>query len=163
MRLHSLPYWLERLSFFLWIAFTIFTISITGVGLEGIIFNMLMGAASPIDFQIAMVVMGTVGTAISMIWRQVGIDHLHYSEHDDIVSFEDEESRAFILKGLIRKVEMSTGVDRTDARASAKTWLAENLASLDEEELQLARTHLGYLLPMERRSAPARAGMSRQI
>ncbi len=160
MRLHSLPIWLERLSFFLWIAFTIFSISLAGVGLEGAIFNVLMSGTPPVDSQVVMIIAGTVGTAVSMMWRQVGIDHFHYSEHDDFVSFEEEDSRAFILKGLIRKVEMSTGHDRTEARAHAKTWLSENLSALDEEELQLATTHFGYLLPVDRKlPTPNRAGM----
>jgi hypothetical protein len=52
-----------------------------------------------------------------------------------------------VLKGLIREVEESSGYTRNDARAKAKAWLEDNVASLGENEIFLAKTHFSYLLP----------------
>jgi hypothetical protein len=52
-----------------------------------------------------------------------------------------------VLKGLIREVENSSGYTRNDARAKAKAWLEDNVASLGENEIFLAKTHFSYLLP----------------
>jgi len=54
-----------------------------------------------------------------------------------------------VLKHLIRDVEESSGYTRNDARAKAKAWLVENVTSLGENEIFLAKTHFSYLLPPE--------------
>ena len=54
-----------------------------------------------------------------------------------------------VHKHLIREVEESSGYTRNDARAKAKAWLVENVTSLGENEIFLAKTHFSYLLPPE--------------
>jgi len=54
-----------------------------------------------------------------------------------------------VLKRLIREVEESSGYTRNDARAKAKAWLVENVTSLGENEIFLAKTHFSYLLPAD--------------
>jgi hypothetical protein len=54
-----------------------------------------------------------------------------------------------VLKHLIREVEESSGYTRNDARAKAKAWLVENVTSLGENEIFLAKTHFSYLLPAD--------------
>jgi hypothetical protein len=141
----------ERLSFFLWIAFTIFAISLTGIGIEGMIFAIFMlmaSSAQPVHFPLAMVLVGGFAVLLSILWRQVGIDHLHYLAYDTVASFGDEaDAPSSVLRDLIREVEVSAGNDRTDARAKAKSWLLDHVSSLDGEDIRLARAHFGYMLP----------------
>ena len=54
-----------------------------------------------------------------------------------------------VLKRLIREVEETSGYTRNDARAKAKAWLVENVTSLGENEIFLAKTHFSYLLPAD--------------
>jgi hypothetical protein len=60
---------------------------------------------------------------------------------------EEAETPSSVLHALILEVESSAGNARTDARARAKAWLLHHAATLNEEDLQLARAHFGYLLP----------------
>jgi hypothetical protein len=142
---------LERLSFFLWIAFTIFSISLAGIGLEGIIlglFLLLASSTQPIHFPFAMVLAGVLGILLSIFWRQVGINHLHYLAYDAVtLPHEEAESASSVLRELIREVEASAGNGRTEARARAKAWLLDHADALDPEDVELARAHFGYLLP----------------
>jgi hypothetical protein len=154
MRPQTLRAFAERLSFCLWIAFTIFAISLAGIGIEGMIFAIFMlmaSSAEPVHFPLAMVVVGGLAVLLSILWRQVGIDHLHYLAYDTVASFDDDEADApsSVLRDLIREVELSAGLDRTDARAKAKSWLLDHVSSLDGEDIRLARTHFGYMLPAE--------------
>jgi hypothetical protein len=59
------------------------------------------------------------------------------------------EPPSTVLGKLIREVEESTGYTRGDARAKAKAWLVDNVTSLGESEILLAKTHFSYLLPAE--------------
>jgi hypothetical protein len=144
---------LERLSFYLWIAFTIFAISLAGVGIEGMGFAcylLMVSSTQPIHFPLAMVSAGAFGVSLSIFWRQVGIDHLHYLQHDSVISSEGEdEAPDRVLRNLIHEVESSAGYARTEARAKAKAWLISHACSLDKEDILLVKTHLGYLLPAE--------------
>ena len=142
---------LERLSFFLWIAFTIFSISLAGIGLEGImlgLFLLMVSSTQPIHFPFVTVLTGVLGIFLSIFWRQVGINHLHYLVYDSVtLPGEDAETPSSVLQELIREVEISAGNARTDARARAKAWLMNHAAALDEEDIQLAKAHFGYMLP----------------
>ena len=142
---------LERLSFFLWIAFTILSISLAGIGLEGVIlglFLLLVSSTQPIHFPFAMVLAGVLGILLSIFWRQVGINHLHYLAYDSVTLPGDEEGTpSRVLKELIHEVEASAGNERTDARARAKAWLLEHAGALDREDVELAKAHFGYMLP----------------
>jgi hypothetical protein len=153
MRPPTLRAFAERISFFCWIAFTIFAISLAGIGIEGMIFAIFMLMASstePVHFPLAMVVIGGFAVLLSILWRQVGIDHLHYLAYDTVASFGDEDDApSSVLRDLIREVELSAGIDRTDARAKAKSWLLAHASSLDGEDIRLAKTHFGYMLPAE--------------
>ncbi len=53
------------------------------------------------------------------------------------------------LKGLIRGVEESSGYARNDARAKAKAWLLTHVSSMSQQDIELARLHFAYLLPVE--------------
>ena len=145
--------YLERLSFCLWMVFTICSISLAGVGIEGVIFAgcMLMASSTQsVHFPLAMVAVGGLGVFLSMVWRRVGINHFHYLRYDSAPCFEGEgDAPSNILKGLIREVESSTGYARNDVRAKAKAWLISHVSSLDEEDILLAKAHFGYLLPAE--------------
>jgi hypothetical protein len=151
MKLKALLTFLECLSFLLWIIFTIFSIALAGLGIEGIIFaafTLLVSSTQPVHFPFVMTSAGGMGVLISIFWRQVGIDHFHYLQHDSVPYFEgggEESSRA--LKDLILNVENSAGYARNDARVKAKTWLISHVSSLDEEDILLAKAHFGYLLP----------------
>jgi hypothetical protein len=142
---------LERISFLLWIAFTIFSISLAGIGLEGIIlglFLLMVSSTHPVHFPFSMVLAGILGIFLSIFWRQVGVDHLHYLVYDSVtLPGEEGETPSQVLRELIREVESSAGNDRTDARARAKAWLTEHASSLDEEDIALAQAHFGYMLP----------------
>jgi len=63
--------------------------------------------------------------------------------------WKNSEAPSSALKDLIREVESCTGYARNDARAKAKTWLVGHVSSLSEEDILLAKTHFGYLLPLE--------------
>jgi hypothetical protein len=144
---------LEVLSFYLWILFTIVSISVAGIGIEGTVFAacmLLASSAQPVHFPLAMVAVGGLGVFLAIFWRQVGIDHFHYLQHDTAPFAEGEENEASgVLRELIHKVESSTGYDRNDERAKAKAWLITHAAFLDEEDILLAKAHFGYLLPAE--------------
>jgi len=58
-------------------------------------------------------------------------------------------ARSSMLDDLIRGVEESSGYARNDARAKAKEWLISHVSSMGPEDIDLARTHFGYLLPAE--------------
>ena len=144
---------LECVSFIMWIAFTIFSLALAGLGIEGILlaaFMVMVSSSQPVQFPIEMASVGGLGVFLSIFWRQVGVDHLHYLQYDSpAFAREDDDAPSHVLEGLIREVEMSTGYARNDARAKAKTWLVSHASSLDEEDVQLARSHFGYMLPAE--------------
>jgi hypothetical protein len=52
------------------------------------------------------------------------------------------------LQGLIREVDASVGYARNDARAKAKAWLVSHASTMGQEDILLAHTHFGYLLPV---------------
>jgi hypothetical protein len=151
MTVKALVTFLECLSFLLWIVFTIFSIALAGLGLEGILlatFLVVISSEQPVHFPVTMAGAGAVGVFLSILWRQVGIDHFHYLSHDSPTFVEGEnETPSSILEGLIREVNDSAGYARNDARAKAKTWLVSHVSSLNEEDILLAKTHFGYLLP----------------
>jgi hypothetical protein len=141
---------LERLSFFVWIAFTIVAISLAGIGIEGLIasaFSLFGSGGQTLRFALAAMGVGGLGILLSSLWRQFGVSHFHYALHDPVASFQGEDASSTILEDLIRGVEESAGQDRMDARVKAKAWLLAHGASLDEEDIQLAKAHFGYLLP----------------
>lgn len=160
---------LERLSFLLWIGFTVFSVVLIGLGVMSILYSgvIIIGSgAQPsqlplIDSRwipggsteaslflpLVMIGAGIVACLFSLLWRQFGIDHFHYSEFDMLVSKEAEETLSSTLNNLIHEVEESSGDDRTEARAKAKAWLVSHVSDMDDEEILLARTHFGYLLP----------------
>jgi hypothetical protein len=57
--------------------------------------------------------------------------------------------RSSVLQDLIRSVEETSGCARTDARAKAKAWLISHVASMNQRDIQVARSHFAYLLPAE--------------
>ena len=94
------------------------------------------------------VLAGILGIFLSIFWRQVGVDHFHYQLYDSVtLPGEEDETPSSVLHALIHEVEISAGNARTDARVRAKAWLLSHAAALDEEDIQLARTHFGYMLP----------------
>jgi hypothetical protein len=145
--------YLERLSFYLWMVFTIVSISLAGLGLEGMIFAgcmLLLSSTQPVHFPLDLVAAGGLGVFLSIFWRQVGVDHFHYLAYDSAPYFEEADATpSSVLHDLIRKVENSAGYDRNDERAKAKAWLLSHASSLDEEDILLAKAHFGYLLPAE--------------
>lgn len=151
MKLAAFRTCLERLSFFLWIAFTIFSISLAGIGLEGIVlglFLLMASSTAPIHFPFTTVMAGILGILLSIFWRQVGINHFHYLVYDAVtLPGEEAGTPSSVLQELIREVEISAGNARTDARARAKAWLLNHAAVLDKEDIELARIHFGYMLP----------------
>jgi hypothetical protein len=76
---------------------------------------------------------------LSMYWQKFGNDP----------GGVKGEAPSRVLKSLIREVEESSGYTRNDARAKAKAWLVENVTSLGENEIFLAKTHFSYLLPAD--------------
>ena len=163
---------LERLSFALWIAFTVFCIVLIGIGADIICYSTFIevfAGSQPHElalvnthlrqmttgdhlvlFPLALIVAGVAGSLLSFAWRQYGINHFHYLEHDALVSSNgEEETPSSILDKLIREVEESSGAARSEARAKAKAWLLDHVTAMDHEEIELARTHFGYLLPAE--------------
>jgi hypothetical protein len=153
MKLQTLRMCLERLSFYLWILFTIFSISLAGLGIEGVVFAgymLMVSSTQPVHFPLGMVIQGGLGVFLSIFWRQVGIDHLHYLLYDTALYSEGEDDApSHILKDLIRKVENSAGYARNDERAKAKAWLINHVSALSKEDILLAKAHFGYLLPAE--------------
>jgi len=151
MKLNALRTYLEGLSFLMWIVFTIFSVALAGLGVEGIIFAAFMvfvSSTQPVHVPLSMASVGGLGVFLSILWRQVGVDHFHYLLYDSPSLLEEEdETPSRVLRDLIREVEDSTGYARNDARAKAKAWLISNVSSLDEEDILLAKTHFGYLLP----------------
>jgi len=150
----KLPLWrrcLERLSFVFWIVFTILSISLAGLGLEGTIvagFMVIASSTQPVHFPFEMVTLGGLGVVLSFFWRKIGINHFHYLLYDSVRSFEGGgNAPSHTLKDLISEVENSEGFARTDARAKAKAWLISHVSSLDDEDILLAKDHFGYLLP----------------
>ena len=94
--------------------------------------------------------LGSLGICVSILWRQIGVDHLHYLQYDSPGgAFSGDDTPSSMLKNLIREVEESSGYARNDARAKAKAWLMAYVASLDEEDILLARKHFNYLLPAQ--------------
>jgi hypothetical protein len=153
MKLQTFRTCVELLSFYLWILFTIASISLAGLGLEGMIFAgcmLLLSSAQPVHFPLDMAAFGGLGVFLSIFWRQVGIDHFHYLLYDSGPFFEEgDEAPSSVLKNLIRQVETSTGYARNDERTKAKAWLLSHASSLNEEDILLAKAHFGYLLPAE--------------
>ncbi len=153
MKLKTLLSCLECCSFILWMIFTIFAIALAGLGLEGILFGaflVLVSSTGPIHFPFAMTLAGILGILVSIFWRQVGVDHLHYCLYDSPRFLkEDSDAPSAILSSLIDEVESSSGYARNDARAKAKAWLISHVSSLDEEDILLAKSRFGYLLPAD--------------
>jgi hypothetical protein len=52
-----------------------------------------------------------------------------------------------VLRDLIVEVDRSEGYARNDARVKAKLWLIGHVSTLAAEDILLAETHFGYLLP----------------
>ena len=151
MKVKSLRSCLECVSFLLWILFTILSVALAGLGVEGILFAVFVLAFSttqPVHFPLVMTAAGGLGVFLSIVWRQVGIDYFHYLQYDS-PSFlaGDEEETSHVLQDLIQEVESSSGYARSDARAKAKSWLIAHVSALNEEDILLARAHFGYLLP----------------
>jgi hypothetical protein len=161
---------LQRLSFVLWVGFTIFAVVLVGFGMDVIAYSAIIarygGAQSsrvalvnedlmrattgnhPFLFPVGLIVLGVAAMLFSLLWWQIGITHFHYLEMDQLVGSEDEaHSASAVLKSLIREVEESSISNRPAARTKASKWLVSHVASLDEEDVVLARTHFGYLLP----------------
>lgn len=63
--------------------------------------------------------------------------------------WRENEAPCSALKDMIREVESSAGYARNDARAKAKTWLISHASSLGKEDILLAKSHFGYMLPPE--------------
>ena len=93
----------------------------------------------PVDFSISM----TVGVVMALLLS----NFLQKNAIDPGVAKGGPPSS--VLKRLIREVEESSGYTRNDARAKAKAWLVENVTSLGENEIFLAKTHFSYLLPAD--------------
>jgi hypothetical protein len=162
---------LERLSFLLWIGFTVFSVVLIGLGVMSILYSGIImigsGAQPPqlplvdsrltplspsepsLFIPLVMIAAGIVATLFSLLWRQTGIDHFHYADFDTLVSKDVEETLASTLSNLIQEVEGSAGDERREARAKAKAWLVSHVSDMDEEEILLARNHFGYLLPAQ--------------
>jgi hypothetical protein len=153
MKLKAFLAYLECLSFLAWIVFTIVSVALAGLGIEGILlaaFMLMVSSTQPVYFPLTMASVGGLGVSLSILWRQVGVDHFHYLLYDSPTFIEGEdETPSNVLKDLIREVENSAGYARNDARAKAKTWLISHASSLDEEDILLARAHFAYLLPAE--------------
>jgi hypothetical protein len=153
MKLKTLLSFLEFCSFILWMIFTILSIALAGLGLEGIIFAaflVLVSSTEPVHFPVTMTLAGIVGIFLSIFWRQVGVDHFHYWLYDSPkFSKEDSDAPSAVLESLIDEVESCSGYARNDARAKAKQWLINHVSSLDEEDILLAKNRFGYLLPAD--------------
>jgi hypothetical protein len=93
----------------------------------------------PVDFPLSMPVAFFMAFLLSMYWQKFGNDP----------GGVKGEAPSRVLKSLIREVEESSGYTRNDARAKAKAWLVENVTSLGENEIFLAKTHFNYLLPAD--------------
>jgi len=112
------------------------------------LFLLMASSTQPVHFPFSTVLAGVLGIFLSIFWRQVGVDHLHYLVHDSVtLPIEEEETPSKVLQELIEEVEASAGNARTDARARAKAWLLEHAAALDDEDIALAKAHFGYMLP----------------
>ena len=140
---------LERLSFIVWIAFTIASISTAGVGLEGVLTaGYFVDASFHVHSYLTLTMLGGFGSVLALLWRQVGIDYLHYQVYDSSpLTHANDEALSNVLHELIREVEESEGLKRTEARVKAKKWLLEHVSELDPNEIQMAKAYLGYLLP----------------
>jgi hypothetical protein len=151
MKWQTLRTYLELLSFFLWIMFTVFSISLAGLGIEGILVAGYVRGASTAQsllFPVAMLGCGVLGIFLSKFWRQVGIDYFHYLQYDSPPHRQGEDGEpSSVLKELIREVESSAGYARNEARSKTKAWLVGHISSLDENDIQLAKAHFSYLLP----------------
>jgi hypothetical protein len=104
---------LERLSFLLWIGFTIFSVALIGIGVMSILYAgvILIGSgalparlplvdtrwapaalsATSLALPLLIIGAGIAASFFSLIWRQIGIDHFHYSEMDLLVSSREAE------------------------------------------------------------------------
>ncbi len=163
---------MERLSFFLWIGFFIFSVVLVGLGFDVIAYSLIIMVSTgaqppnlplldspsllkifgsyPLILPLAFIGIGAICTLLALKWRQVGVDRYHFSELDSAVGEEeDEESPSSVLQALIIEVEESSGFERTEARAKAGTWLVDHVSALEEEDIALAKEHFGYLLPAE--------------
>ncbi len=161
---------LERISFLLWIAFTIFSVVLIGLGVMSILYSLIIvigSGAQPLHLPLLdsrltpvttaeagiylpllLIALGVMATLVSFRWRQIGVDRLHYLELDSLVNARDpEENFSHMLDNLILEVEESSGNERTEARAKAKQWLLSHVGDMDEDDIQLARAHFSYLLP----------------
>ena len=131
--------------------FTILSIALAGLGLEGIVlavFLLMCSGTVPVHFPLTMTSAGCLGIILSLHWRRMGVAHLHYASYDAPGIFgKGNNTASEILLGFIREIESSTGYARNDVRAKAKDWLIHHVSSLDEEDILLARAHFGYLLP----------------
>jgi hypothetical protein len=167
----------ERLMFVLWIGFTIFSVVLVGLGFDVIAYSLIIlmttGAPSaslplmdsplllkagmvPFFLPFAAIGLGSVCTVIALKWRKIGVDRYHFSELDSpLAEGEGDDAPSLVLKELIREVENSSGLHRTDARAKAGKWLMDHGSVLDEEDIELAKTSFGYLLPAEWGETPS--------
>jgi hypothetical protein len=161
----------ERLMFVFWIGFTIFSVVLVGLGIDVIAYSLILlmttgsQAASlplmdspllakagimPFFLPFAAIGLGSVCTVLALKWRRIGEDRYHFSELDTpLCEGEGDDAPSLALKELIREVENSSGLTRTDARAKAGKWLATHGSLLDEEDIELAKMSFGYLLPAE--------------
>jgi len=96
-------------------------------------------STQPVNIPLSMTVAVLLGLSLSVFWRKFVIDP----------GAAKGEPPSMVLSKLIREVEESTGYTRSDARAKAKTWLVDNVTSLGENDILLAKSHFSYLLPSE--------------
>jgi hypothetical protein len=151
MRRTSFRSCLERLSFIFWIILKSISISLLGLGFDGLIyvaFFPVFISSMPIHFSLSLIFAGGTGLFFSVVWWQLGVDYLHYSVHDTLTFAEvGDHEHADMLRLLIQEVESQEGFARNEARAKAKSWLITNVASLHEEDVLLAKERFGYMLP----------------
>jgi len=150
MKRKKIRSWVECFSFILWMMFTILSVSLTGLGLEGIVMAsfMYMVSGTTVHFPLAMTAAGFLGMVLANYWRKVGVDRFNYRLYDSASTYMgDEESPSSILEEFIREVESCTGYERNDVRAKAKVWLISHASALDDDDILRAKAHFGYLLP----------------
>jgi hypothetical protein len=101
--------------------------------------SLITSSTQPVNIPLSMTVAVLLGLSISGFWRKFVIDPRAAKGGPP----------SWVLSKLIREVEESTGYTRSDARAKPKTWLVDNVNSLGENDILLAKSHFSYLLPSE--------------
>ena len=155
----------ERTCLVAWMVLMVANTVMVGLAMELVLFGVLLSAyhATLIDRGtmpfIAMGFAAALNFPLVVKLHGLGVTHLHFEVHENMLSKASESWEAIILTFLdetaLRSRELEklvqaisdaeSAAERQERRTEAKAWLIENHDRLSDEDKEVVLEHLGYL------------------